>query len=88
MQATPLPVTIEAIAPRTLLANKYGGTQPIEVQDGVYQLVLAGATANSNAADPMDYVLGGDTVILVEDRNGDGSVAARALDVAPRPRGR
>ena len=88
MRPESLPVSLDAIAPRALLVDKYGGTSVLEAQGGAYKLTLAGATANSNSGDPNDYVVGGDPVILVESRDGDGMALARPLDVAPRPRGR
>ena len=87
MRPEALPVTVDAIAPRALRVDKYGATETIEAEAGVYRLTLAPATANSNAGDPNDYVVGGDPVILVESRN-DDDMAARPLDVARRSRGR
>ena len=87
MQPSSVPVTLDAIAPRALLVDKYGGTSVLEAQGGRYSLTLAGATANSNAGDPNDYVVGGDPVILVESHGG-AMAAPRPLDVAPQARSR
>ena len=87
MRPSSLPVTLDAIAPRALLVDKYGGTSELEAQGGSYSLTLAGATANSNAGDPNDYVVGGDPLILVESRDG-AAAAPRPLDVAPQARSR
>jgi hypothetical protein len=50
---------------------------------GKFTVGLAPATANSNAGDRSDYVIGGDPVILVERSDGDVMAAFRSLDDIP-----
>jgi hypothetical protein len=81
-----VPLTVEATAPTAVRVTKYGRTEVVQAQDGRYQFELAPATANSNASNPRDYVVGGDPIILVEREDGNLDAAIRPLDVAPRAR--
>jgi hypothetical protein len=76
LKPQPLPIAIEGIAPAGLLVSKYGASDVVAAdEDGRYWLDLAPATANSNEADPLDFVVGGDPVILVERYDGSLPVA-------------
>jgi hypothetical protein len=46
--------------------DKFGLRLPIVRQAGMVRLHLAGARGNTNSADPRDYVIGGNPVIVVE----------------------
>ena len=61
--------------------DKYGLERPLPLpsESPYYDLTLAGATANT-AADPGDFIIGGDPVIVVEDGVGD------PIDVSPTAR--
>ena len=62
--------------------DKYGKTRVVEAQAGACALTLSGATANSNAGAPTDYVVDGNPVVLVESCNGDVATPL-PLGVAP-----
>jgi len=79
MQPVALDVTLPAIAARALRVNKYGNASVIQAEGGKYALSLTGATANSNAADPRDFVIGGNPVILVQRMDNDADSAYRAI---------
>ncbi len=76
--------TINAIAPQALLVDELGGTQPIDAVNGVYTLVLPGATCSAG-----DCFIGGAPRLLVE--NGSPDQRASLLPLAtetptPTPR--
>lgn len=83
MRPQPISVDIEAAAPAALRVGKYGEAETVLADGGVYRLDLPPATANSNDADPEDYVVGGSPIILVERYDGDVAAAYRPLDVPP-----
>ncbi len=85
MRPERLRVPVEALGSRALRVAKAGTTEVINARNGLYQIDLQPATANSNLADPNDYVVGGSPVILVERRDGNLALAYRSLDVPPRP---
>ncbi len=66
MRPRPLQLVLEAVAPKAQRVTKYGQTETLDARDGVYELELAPATANSNEHDPTDFVVGGDPIILIE----------------------
>jgi Glycosyl hydrolase catalytic core len=86
MLPRPVPLSLEATAPTAVRVTKYGQTEVVRPRDGRYRFELAPATANSNAADPRDYVVGGDPIILVEPQDGNLDAAVRPLEVTPRAR--
>lgn len=61
-------VRLQAIAPEALLVNKYGETDSIVPQEGLYVLRLEGATHNTVPGDPGRYQIGGSPLILVEQK--------------------
>jgi hypothetical protein len=85
MRPERLRVPVDALGSQALRVTKAGTAEVISARDGVFQIDLAPATANSNLADPSDYVVGGSPVILVERIDGNMSLAYRPLDVPPRP---
>jgi hypothetical protein len=86
MRPQSLRISLDAVVPEALLVSKYGETQVIEAEDGVYRLELEGATANSNEADPNDFVVGGSPVILVERLDGNPEASIRPIAPAGRIR--
>jgi hypothetical protein len=56
-----LPITSKA-----RLYDKFGQALPYKIRQGATTIHLAGATGNTNSADPTDYVIGGNPVIVVE----------------------
>ncbi len=87
MRPQPFAATLEATSTRALRVNKYGETETVRSDGGLYYVLLEPATANSNEHDSYDFVIGGNPVILVERTDGSNpSAAYRSLDEAPRPR--
>jgi len=70
---------IRATNENALQVNKYGDASVVQASNGQYVIMLAGATANSNEADPDDFVVGGDPIILVERMDGDPQAAFRPI---------
>jgi hypothetical protein len=71
LKPNPASVTIEPISSAGLLVGKFGNSQPVQPDtDGLYRFDLTGATANSNETDPLDYVVGGNPLILIERTDG------------------
>ena len=66
MRPRPLQLVLEAVTSKAQRVTKYGQTETVDARNGVYELELAPATANSNEHDPTDFVVGGDPIILVE----------------------
>jgi hypothetical protein len=64
---TPDPIThtLAAAMPTATLVDRWGVTQTISAQGGVYTFTLPVATANL-VSDPDDYIVGGDPLILIE----------------------
>lgn len=77
--------TVDAQGAAALKVNKWGEAEPIQADGGKFTIELGGATANSNAGDRSDYVVGGDPVILVERTDGNVMAAFRSLDDNPVP---
>lgn len=77
--------SVEALGAQALKVNKWGEATTIQADGGRFTVGLASATANSNANNPRDYVVGGDPVILVERHDGDLTLAYRSLDELPMP---
>jgi hypothetical protein len=73
---------IPAVRENALQVSKYGDASVVQASNGEYLLTLAGATANSNEADPEDFVVGGDPLILVERMDGDPQAAFRPMQNA------
>jgi hypothetical protein len=86
MRPEPFAATLQATSARALRVNKYGETETVRSDGGLYYVLLHPATANSNEHDPRDYVIGGDPVILVERTDNNPTAAYRSLDDAPQPR--
>jgi hypothetical protein len=66
---TPAPrqVTIAALGPSAQLMDRFGTTQPMDVsEDGLFQLTLAPATANTIPGFPTAYFIGGETQLVIE----------------------
>lgn len=75
LRPQPRSVSFQGIASGALVVSKYGEADLAWAdQDGFYSFELAPATANSNDADPQDYVVGGDPLIVVE--RYDGTIAS------------
>jgi len=85
MRPEPLVATLDATSPKALRVDKYGVSSEVLPEDGRYRVALDPATANSNETDPLDFVVGGNPVILVERADGDLARANRPLAIAPRP---
>lgn len=63
---------LAAIAPGAVLVGKYGNVDQVWASDdGTYRVELGPATANSNDGDALDFVVGGDPVILIERFDGE-----------------
>jgi hypothetical protein len=77
--------SVDAQGAAALKVNKWGETETIQADGGKFSIGLAGATANSNAGDRSDYVVGGEPVILVERSDGNVTLAIRSLDDNPIP---
>jgi hypothetical protein len=62
----PQPAAVTIAVPRgTLIFDKFGELVPFTAQHGRVTLALAGATGNTNSANPADYVIGGNPLIVV-----------------------
>jgi hypothetical protein len=70
MRGTPIRYRPRALGDQSLLVGKYGESRPLVSDAGRYDLVLLAATANTNDADPTDFVVGGDPIIIVERYDG------------------
>lgn len=65
---THLSVDVTASAPGALAVDKFGAGHAITASGGVYHLTLPTASANVDARDPTIYLVGGDPLILVEEK--------------------
>ncbi|HEV8636199.1 MAG TPA: hypothetical protein VG370_18410 [Chloroflexota bacterium] len=76
----PTPARLGPVGTSALAYDKYGleRSLPLPAESPYYDLTLAAATANT-AADPGDFIIGGDPVIVVEDGVGD------PIEVPPHP---
>ena len=75
--------SVDALGSQALRVGKWGDAETIQAAGGKFAVGLAPATANSNAGDRNDYVVGGDPVILVERTDGNMQTAFRSLDDVP-----
>jgi len=75
--------SVDALGSQALRVGKWGDAETIQAAGGKFAVGLAPATANSNAGDRNDYVVGGDPVILVERTDGNMHTAFRSLDDVP-----
>jgi hypothetical protein len=85
MQPGGATVAVDASSAIALAVTKYGEASALYAQEGQYWIDLPGATANSDDADPQDYVVGGSPIILVERLDGNVEAAYRSMDVTPQP---
>jgi hypothetical protein len=68
MGPRPVAVSIAANTETALLVDKYGNQTSITARDGAYHLTLEPATTNTVNGDPSVYLIGGNPVLIVEDR--------------------
>jgi hypothetical protein len=62
----PEPATASlTISDRTQAFDKFGQRLPLKSKTGIARISLAGASGNTDSANPKDYVIGGNPIILV-----------------------
>jgi hypothetical protein len=58
--------TVAALGPTALVVTKLDESRVVQAHGGRFVFRLAAATGNTNSADPLDYVMGGSPVIVVQ----------------------
>ncbi len=83
---TPISVQVPAAGTAATLLDKMGAAQPIAANGGAYGVNLAGATMHTDTDNPSAYLIGGNTMIIVETGvNGQPVTGANNLSRATYP---